>query len=187
MAVIAIGLTTSLSNKAGSMWSIFSGKISIQNGGCIGLECHNGMYGRAMAVLNEFCYMCKDIIPVDSTLNVYDPLFKVRKHLDLTPPKLESDYNPHEHLSIDEAAMIPFKRRLGFKQYMNDKPTKWGVKHVWSCNAELGYMCKDIIPGERQYTKDLCATEAGLAKEGRVWIDVNHNGIFVLMLWATVH
>jgi len=27
--------------------------------------------------------------------------------------------------SIDEA-MIPFKDRLGFKQYMKDKPTIWG-------------------------------------------------------------
>ena len=26
----------------------------------------------------ELCYMCKDIIPVDSTLKIYDPLFKVR-------------------------------------------------------------------------------------------------------------
>ena len=35
----------------------------------------------------------------------------------------------HQQCTIDEA-MIPFKGRLGFKQYLKDKPTKWGVK-VW--------------------------------------------------------
>ncbi len=30
-------------------------------------------------------------------------------------------------VTIDEA-MIPFKGRLRFKQYMKDKPTKWGIK-----------------------------------------------------------
>jgi len=33
----------------------------------------------------------------------------------------------HEELAVDEA-MIPFKGRLGFKQYMKDKPTEWGIK-----------------------------------------------------------
>ena len=85
------------------------------------------IYGCAMAVLNELCYKCKDIIPVDSTLKIYDPMLKVRKYLDLITPKLESEYNPHEHLSIDKVAMIPFKGGLGFKQYIKDKPTKWGI------------------------------------------------------------
>ena len=33
----------------------------------------------------------------------------------------------HQQCSVDEA-MIPFKGRLAFKQYMKDKPTKWGIK-----------------------------------------------------------
>jgi len=32
-------------------------------------------------------------------------------------------------VSVDEA-MIPFKGRLGIKQYMKDKPVKFGIK-VW--------------------------------------------------------
>ena len=39
-----------------------------------------------------------------------------------------------------EEAMIPFKGRLGFKQYLKDKPTKLGVK-VWVlAAASTGYV-----------------------------------------------
>ncbi len=43
--------------------------------------------------------------------------------LDLVIPKFESVYTLHKELSLDEA-MIKFRGRLGFKQYMKDKPTK---------------------------------------------------------------
>ena len=54
-------------------------------------------------------------------------IYKVRKLLDILSPRFLSEYNTHEELSIDEA-MIPFKGRLSIKQYMKDKPTKWGNK-----------------------------------------------------------
>ena len=69
----------------------------------------------------------------------YDPLFKVRSLLDLVCPKLESEYNPHEQLSVDEA-MIQFKGRLGFKQYMKAKPTKWGIKVFVLSDSTNGYV-----------------------------------------------
>ena len=69
----------------------------------------------------------------------YDRLFKVRKLLDLITPKFESEYVPHKQVSVDEA-MIPFKGRLGFKQYMKDKPTKWGIKVFTLCDATNGYV-----------------------------------------------
>ena len=58
----------------------------------------------------------------------YDPLFKVCK------PKLESEYNSHEHMSVEG--------RLGFKQYLKDKPTKWGIKVFVLSDATKG-MCVD--------------------------------------------
>ena len=69
----------------------------------------------------------------------YDPLFKVRKFLDVLCPRFEYEYNVHEEVSIDEA-MIPFKGRLGFKQYMKDKPTKWGIKAFVFADAHNGYV-----------------------------------------------
>ena len=40
---------------------------------------------------------------------------------------------------VDEA-MIPYKGRLRFKQYMKDKPTKWGIKAFVLSDARNGYV-----------------------------------------------
>ena len=69
----------------------------------------------------------------------YDPLYKVRTLLDLVSPRLESEYSPHQQLSVDEA-MIKFKGRLGFKQYMKAKPTKWGIKVFVLSDSTNGYV-----------------------------------------------
>ena len=45
----------------------------------------------------------------------------------------------HQECTIDEA-MIPFKDRLGFKQYMRNKPTKWGIKVFVLADATNGYV-----------------------------------------------
>ena len=53
-------------------------------------------------------------------------------------PKFESAYTTHQELSTDEA-MIPFQGRLGFKQYMKDKP---GIKAFILSDARNGYVCR---------------------------------------------
>ncbi len=45
----------------------------------------------------------------------------------------------HQACTIDEA-MIPFKGRLRFKQYMKDKPMKWGIKVFALADAPTGYV-----------------------------------------------
>ncbi len=69
----------------------------------------------------------------------HDKLFKVRKLLDLLCPLFESEFQMHQACTIDEA-MIPFKGRLRFKQYMKDKPTKWGIKVFVLADAPTGYV-----------------------------------------------
>ena len=55
--------------------------------------------------------------------------------------------------------MIPFKGRLGFKQYMKDKPTKWGIKvfvlsdAVTGCVRRLQVYTGKIVELDRQ---DVC-------------------------------
>uniref|UniRef100_A0A8C1TF05 PiggyBac transposable element-derived protein domain-containing protein n=1 Tax=Cyprinus carpio TaxID=7962 RepID=A0A8C1TF05_CYPCA len=56
----------------------------------------------------------------------YDPLFKVRPVLE----KVRANFlkvEPEENHSIDEQ-MIPFKGKIGMKQYIKNKPHKWGIK-----------------------------------------------------------
>lgn len=52
-------------------------------------------------------------------------------------------YNPGRELAIDEA-MIPFKGRNIMKQYIKDKPVKWGFK-AWILATPKGYVLKSSI------------------------------------------
>jgi len=42
-------------------------------------------------------------------------------------------------MSIDEA-MVKFKGRVFFRQYMPKKPTKWGIKVWMLAESKTGYM-----------------------------------------------
>ena len=77
----------------------------------------------------------------------YDPLYKIRNFINLILPLFKSNFNPGRDLSVDEA-MIGYKGRIFFKQYMPAKPTKWGIK-VWEmCDSETGYCVTfDIYTG----------------------------------------
>ncbi len=59
--------------------------------------------------------------------------------MDILLPRFVSECDIHKECSIDEA-MIPFKGRLGFKQYMKDKPTKWGIKVFVLADSHNGYV-----------------------------------------------
>ena len=61
----------------------------------------------------------------------HDKLVKVRPLLDAVVVSIKSEYFLSKCISIDEA-IVPFKGRLGMKQYMPQKPTKRGIK-VWEC------------------------------------------------------
>ena len=59
----------------------------------------------------------------------HDKLFLVRPVLDAVLDMCLRNYNPHQNTSIDEA-MVKFRGRLSFRQYLPAKPTKYGIK-VW--------------------------------------------------------
>ena len=86
----------------------------------------------------RFLHLANSSDQVPSGQPGHDKLFKVRKLLDLVSPKFESEYAVHQSVSIDEA-MIPFKGRLSFKQYIKNKPTKWGIKAFVLSDATNGY------------------------------------------------
>ena len=58
-----------------------------------------------------------------------DKLHKVRYLLDHLRHAFQSEYVPHKQVTVDES-MVPFKGRLSLKQYMKDKPVKFGIK-IW--------------------------------------------------------
>ena len=70
-------------------------------------------------------------------------------------------------MAVDEA-MIPFKGRLGFKQYMKDKPSKWGIKVFVIADSISGCVYRlHVYTGKNS---ELAASEFGLCT--RVVLDL---------------
>ena len=84
---------------------------------------------------DRFDKICQYIHVNDSTQNTprgqpgHDKLHHVRPVLDCLRQNCLRNYNPHQNTSIDEA-MIKFRGRLAFRQYLPAKPVKYGIK-VW--------------------------------------------------------
>ena len=78
----------------------------------------------------------------------YDPLYKLRPLIDLCHRSFLAGYTPGRDLSIDEA-MIKYKGRVFFRQYMPKKPVKWGIKVWMLAEAGTGYVSNfDIYLGK---------------------------------------
>jgi hypothetical protein len=75
----------------------------------------------------------------DSTVNPrhgqpnHDPLHHVSNIMNTIITQSLNNYNPHREQCVDEA-MIKFRGRLAFRQYLPKKPIKYGIK-VW-CRAD---------------------------------------------------
>ena len=69
----------------------------------------------------------------------YDRLFKIRPILSVVLENIQNAYEPSKNLSVDEA-MIAFKGRLSFRQYMPAKPTKYGIKVWMAADSQNGYV-----------------------------------------------
>ena len=70
----------------------------------------------------------------------FDKLYKIRPLLDIVRQNSLSKYMPHRENLVDEA-MVLFKGRSGFKQYMPNKPVKRGYKVWMRADAQNGYCC----------------------------------------------
>ena len=77
----------------------------------------------------------------DDISNLDDSIYKIRQILVHFTMLWRTYYEIKSHLAIDEA-MIKFDGRLAFKQYMKQKPTKWGIKAFLMCDSMTGYCYK---------------------------------------------
>ena len=71
-------------------------------------------------------------------------LDKLKMFLTKLVPKFRQHYSPSRHISIDET-MIGFRGRFGSRQYMPQKPTKWGIKAFTMADSANGYLLDTII------------------------------------------
>ena len=64
---------------------------------------------------------------------------KIQSFINLHIPRFQQHLNPSKELSIDEA-MIAFRGRVGFRQYIRGKPQPWGIKAYVLSESRTGYM-----------------------------------------------
>ena len=68
--------------------------------------------------------------------------------------QLPKFYIPRTDLSVDEQ-LVPFRGRVGFRQYIPSKPAQYGMKIWWCCDADTSYPLKGDVylgrqPGEKR-------------------------------------
>nr|XP_039258485.1 piggyBac transposable element-derived protein 4-like [Styela clava] len=86
----------------------------------------------------------------DPNVNKSDKIYKTRPIFNSILEKFQHHYAPGCNLSLDEG-MIPTKNKLSFRQYIKDKPTKWGIKTFLVCDSENGYICNaEVYTGKRE-------------------------------------
>ncbi|XP_063071854.1 piggyBac transposable element-derived protein 4-like [Engraulis encrasicolus] len=68
----------------------------------------------------------------------YDRLCKIRPLYDEIRTACKAHYHPQQHIAVDER-MVKSKARSILRQYMKDKPTKWGYKLFVLADSSNGY------------------------------------------------
>lgn len=104
---------------------------------------YHPIFGRTMS-RNRFTDILRMLRFVDhSHPDPNDRLFKIRPILEKIVHNIKSLYSPGQHLSIDEA-MILWRGRLSFRQYIPNKRHKYGIK-LYELTTDTGYILNIIV------------------------------------------
>ena len=96
---------------------------------------------------------------------------KVKPLLDALLPRFQQLYKPSKNLSIDET-MVGFRGRFGSKQYMPQKPTKWGIKAFALADAANGYLLNSLVYTGAQTLDNADSTYHSLPQPARVVLEL---------------
>ena len=64
---------------------------------------------------------------------------KIQPFINLLLPIIKCNYTPDRQVAIDEA-VISFRGRVSFRQYIKEKPNPWGIKAYVMSDSKSGYM-----------------------------------------------
>ena len=76
---------------------------------------------------------------MDKAVDKSDKIYKVRPMHNRMLPLFCRYYSPRQQLSLNEGKN-PTKNRLIIKQYISDKPVRWGIKIFLLCEAKTGFI-----------------------------------------------
>ncbi|XP_039958877.1 piggyBac transposable element-derived protein 3-like [Bactrocera tryoni] len=94
-------------------------------------------------------HFCNNEAVRDTTSSNYDRAYKVRPIIEHFNVSFQNALNNTVKQSIDEH-MIKFKGHNVMKQYIKNKPVKWGFKLWCRCDAATGYLFEfDLYTGKR--------------------------------------
>ena len=101
------------------------------------------IFGRTTS-RNRFQMILKNLRFVDHTaIDSNDKLFKIRPILEKVLQNIKKIFSPGKNLSIDEA-MIGWKGRLSFRQYISNKRHKYGIK-LYEVTTDDGFILDVIV------------------------------------------
>ena len=69
---------------------------------------------------------------------------KIQPLLDRLLPAFQSAFSPSQEVSIDEA-IISFRGRVSFRQYLKGKPNPWGIKAFVLAGSKTGYLHNVLV------------------------------------------
>ena len=97
------------------------------------------MSGRRFELIMKFLHLNDSSKQPARGSNDFDKLYKIGPLLDKIVQSFKTVYTPHQNISVDES-IIGFKGRLSWIQYLQKKPTKWGIKAWVMADASNGYV-----------------------------------------------
>ena len=103
------------------------------------------------------------VTAVEEAEHLDNPLRKILPLYNQMKEKCVKLYQPLRELSIDER-MVPSKSRTDFRQYVKNKPTKWGFK-FWIIADSTGYTTNFNLYCGKQHTDLSLISGLGLSND----------------------
>ena len=123
---------------------------------------HHIDYANACMPRERFKFLCSKIVFDQESSRIsraHDKIGKIRELLDLFQRNIEL-MTPGENLCVDEQ-LYSFRGRCGFKQYMQSKPAKYGIKYWALVDVQSSYVLNTKLYLGKINKNDKQATNVG--------------------------
>ena len=86
------------------------------------------------------------LLHVSHEQNHHEPrrIDKIKAFLNMLVINFQNCYRPSQNLAVDET-MVGFRGRFGPKQYMPNKPVKYGIKAFTLADSKEGYLLNILV------------------------------------------